>query len=248
MKSRTIIIILITIMTLSVNASSKIDKPDFAFPKTVMENADEAIEKALKNNDAPTLVKAMVQHSLAQSVITAESYGLIVEKIDSIIGKTKDLAAKQLLISLKAQVVDGYYTNNRYKFGHRQESSTVRPDDIDEWSEEQIVEYIRELTDLSTSCNDKLKSVPTKQFAEALTYNERGLSVCQSMADVLDYRAFDILINNVGCNDAAMAHLNAIAARNAGNNDIEIYINSISDIDFAEVLSLYRKYADNELS
>ena len=105
MKSRTILIILITIMTLSINASSKIAKPDFAFPKTVMENADEAIEKALKSNDAPTLVKAMVQHSLAQSVITTDSYGLIIEKIDSIIGKSKDLAAKQLLISRKAQVV-----------------------------------------------------------------------------------------------------------------------------------------------
>ena len=248
MKSRTILIILITIMTLSINASSKIAKPDFAFPKTVMENADEAIEKALKSNDAPTLVKSMVQHSLAQSVITTDSYGLIIEKIDSIIGKSKDLAAKQLLISLKAQVVDGYFAKNRYKFGHRQESSTERPDDINEWSEEQVVQYIRELTELSTSRNDKLKSVSTKQFADALTYNERGLSVCQSLADVLDYRAFDILINKENGKDAAMAHLNAIAARNAGNADTEIYIHSLSDIDFAKCLSLYNKYSDNELS
>ena len=58
MKSRTILIILITIMTLSINASSKIAKPDFAFPKTVMENADEAIEKAAKGSPLATFKKA----------------------------------------------------------------------------------------------------------------------------------------------------------------------------------------------
>ena len=95
------------------------DKPDFNYPQTVIANASTELNTALKLHDGERTVLALIQSSLAKSMISNDSLPIIIDKIESIASVEQNKCISSVIYLLEANIINEYYSRNRYKLPNR---------------------------------------------------------------------------------------------------------------------------------
>lgn len=77
-------------------------KPDFAFPKTVSKNAEAELKSALRRDDGPATVRALLNYGLAQTAIAADRKNAVMEYFTKTEAKVKSPVTKAMIQLAKA--------------------------------------------------------------------------------------------------------------------------------------------------
>ena len=167
------------------------DKPDFNYPQTVIANASTELNTALKLHDGERIVLALIQASLAKSMISNDSLPNIIDKIESIASIEPNKCISSVLYLLEANIINEYYSRNRYKLSNRTEISS-NSSNIFEWNEAQFKTHISSLLDKAISENNALKSAKITNFSQIVKINKVSVSTYPTMFDFVAQQCINI--------------------------------------------------------
>lgn len=144
------------------------EAPDFAFPKTVAANAAPELKKALRNNDGPLALQALIQTVIADNLISSDNAGRGARLIDSVAEKLPS-PYSGLAYLLEARLYREVYNENQYVYNNRSLPSTPGPEDVNEWSREMFA--------------DKVSLLTKKALADAPSAKTMGFSTVASIVN-----------------------------------------------------------------
>ncbi len=150
--------------------------PDFAYPKTVIENADKALDAALSANDWSKAVVASIQYVTAQNLVSQENLTEGLHKIDSI-SKNAPADWRPALLLVEADIYSSLYSNIRGKADARQLPLDSFPANPKEWSRDMFADRVLSVcSDIIDSVNG-LDSTPLSRW-NAFLENSGSASEC----------------------------------------------------------------------
>lgn len=184
--------ICITSLT-SLASTTQLIKPDFAYPAQVSGNAEKALTKALKKGDGKTIVRSLVDYSIAQSLIDNNTLPQSINKIETIATSEKDPCTKSLLYTLLADIYSEIYTANRWNYDKRDNPLSPLPNDIYTWDGKQFKHKITALCDSSLLHPDALKTTSLKEYSNLITQNALTLQFYPSLYDFVARHSINLL-------------------------------------------------------
>ena len=87
---------------MSMSLSSQVAKPDFAFPQKVEKTAEADLQKALKADNGPLAVNALVRLALAKTAVATDSLAPAIRRVETAAETITDPAARAILKTLEA--------------------------------------------------------------------------------------------------------------------------------------------------
>lgn len=174
------------------------DAPDFAYPQTVIDNAEVLLDDALKNNRPLDVVKALVRIVVANNQISKENTPKMIALVDSI-AQTQPTDIKSILYSLEAGIYHAIYNGNQSLYKKRNVSLDNPPSDPIQWSKDLFALKILELTEKSLADSELLFDSPITDYKEILLpIEEYQIDCYPSLCDLLAHRAVSLLEDFAG--------------------------------------------------
>lgn len=249
------------------NIKSSFTTPDFNYPQTVITDSEVALKTALSIGNGEDVVMAVIQNSIAKSMISSDSLPEIIEEIESIAMKESNECIKSTLFLLEAHILNSYYNRNQYKISSRNNLNSPISSNIFEWDSKQFKLKISRLLDNALSHENTLKSTPITTYSKFVKINNVSISTYPTMYDFIAYKSIEIYkgwgitsswnpfirTSSLQENDYSMKVLNIynklLSIHNEGSRP---YINAklgelkFSENDTKQILdSLYTKYKEN---
>lgn len=140
--------------------------PDFAYPKTTLDKAVKSYNVAIKNpsGSGVELIKSLLQITGATAAIDPDSVARVIPRIDRAINACKDGPEKALLLTIKAELINSIYSNDRWKYDRTDTPDEPLPADITEWNGRQFRSVI------SSTINSAFKLASESPMADINTY------------------------------------------------------------------------------
>lgn len=147
--------------------------PDFAFPKSVEQNARPMLKAALGRNDGVEALRAAMQIVIAENLVSADNAQRGVELFDSL---SRNLSApySSLALLLETRLYGDIYREKSYLYNQRVIPVSPRPDEIAEWSGKMFTVVVDSLTEEAMKGAEKYKDVSLKGFAPIITDAEKA--------------------------------------------------------------------------
>lgn len=164
---KTLLLTLLSIITvLAAGAAPKrtgsaVKAPDFAYPKTVIADAEKAYDAALKSGNEKDQLKAAIQIYLADISIDNSSSDKSIRAFDKRVSKFGTKSVKAVATLFKASAYEFALNQDRYKYRQRDLPLTPRPADLSEWSEGMFKAVIDSLAREAYRLSDK---TPIEEF------------------------------------------------------------------------------------
>lgn len=130
---------------MSVSASSTFEKPDFAYPRDVIRDADAALAQAVKAGDAPVQLLALMQKTKAAESIDADSLKTSIAEVMRYGARLKTPDAKAMFNLYAAELYNKYRMDYRWNMSGRTLPEGPRPADIAEWDGKAFIEVVDSL-------------------------------------------------------------------------------------------------------
>lgn len=166
--------------------------PDFAFPKTVEENARPKLDAALAARDGKTALQAAVQLDIAASLVSQSSFATSATLFDSIAESVPE-PWSNLSLLIEATMYAQLYGTQPWTFNGRRIPSKPVPDNVMEWSRQMFDDKISELVEKSLVDSDPLAAVPLSQISALLTDSKDAEKAGFSVLDFMTLKAVDLL-------------------------------------------------------
>lgn len=171
------------LLLIGMSLFSQTAKPDFAFPQKVEKNAEADLRKALKADNGPLALNALVRLALAKTAIDADSLAPAIGIVESAAAEISDPAAKGLIKTLEATLYRNAYASNSYKYNRRPTLGGEPVGDYSLWSRDQFLAKVEELTRDALSHSDALRAVPLRDYSAALEYGQTATRFYPSVYD-----------------------------------------------------------------
>lgn len=140
------------------------ESPDFAFPETVIANA----EKVLRSSSSDTeVVSAVVQLVIAESIRSSDSASRYVAMVDSV-AQARGGVTGAVLYSLEAQIMNQIHDNMWEADSRNLPLSEPFPDNMCEWSGDMFRTRTLELCRKSLAEPELLKKTPISEWKPVL--------------------------------------------------------------------------------
>lgn len=197
-------------------------QPDFNYPQTVIANADAQLKKAIADKDNEDIVLALLESSLAKSMISKDTLPEIVKTIESV---NKNITAKSInatLNLLEADILNTYYRNNRYSLDRRGNNISTASTNMLEWNGNQFRSRITELLNTALSYQDELTATPITKYRKFIDINSVSISTYPTMYDFIAYRSIAIF-NSWGISNNAWNPF-VKASQTASDNDNVLHL------------------------
>lgn len=169
-------------------------EPDFAFPRTVIEEAQQKLIQAdnLPDFEAGVLrLRAAIEICSAEQMIDQDNIFKQPDFVESIIAKSAgNNAAVAMLTLYEAKLFCNIYGINCYKYNSVEAPLEPYPDDISEWSGAQ---FHSEITDLLAKARSVADSTPLEQFATSVDWTPEALQYMPTIADFARYCSYSSL-------------------------------------------------------
>ncbi len=130
---------------MSISASSTFEKPDFAYPRDVIRDADAALAQAAKSGDAPVQLLALMQKTKAAESIDRDSLKTSIAQVMQYAARQTAPDAKALFNLYAVQLYNKYRADNRWNMRGRTLPQGQRPADIAEWDGNAFTEVVDSL-------------------------------------------------------------------------------------------------------
>lgn len=164
--------------------------PDFAFPETVINNAETVLSSTASDTD---VVKALVQITIASEIRSNASTSRLISQIDSV-ATARGGATAAILYSLEAQMLSQSFANNWGANSRELPLDQPFPDDLSQWSADMYRVRLLELCQKSLSNTRMLKASPIKNWQPLLsTLTEEQQALCPDLYVLLAMRSITML-------------------------------------------------------
>lgn len=130
---------------MSISASSTFEKPDFAYPRDVIRDADAALAQAVKAGDAPVQLLALMQKTKAAESIDADSLKTSIAEVMRYGARLKTPDAKAMFNLYAAELYNKYRMDYRWNMSGRTLPEGPRPADIAEWDRDAFTQVVDSL-------------------------------------------------------------------------------------------------------
>lgn len=168
--------------------------PDFAYPRTVMANADVVLDGALKQNDYVAALRAAMQKNVAVGQISTDS-------CQSQIALFEDLAKRlpapygNLAVLMEATLYTQIYQSDRWQYNRRTLPSDNKPEDIKAWNRDIFSKKVCYLVSTSMTGMEDASSIPVDRIESIITNASDAIKQKMSIADFMTFQAADLLDN-----------------------------------------------------
>lgn len=188
--------LLIFTILFSINFSaSEINKPDFAYPKQVVQQSESNLNKALKDGNGNAVVRSLIDYSIAQLRINTDSIHSVINKIEHVVAKEKNPCTKALLNTLLCQIYTNIYLENKYNIDRRTNVSSITPLDITQWSKKDFENKVFLLCDNALQDADAIKKSELRNYGDLITYNNLTFIYYPTLYDFIANRIIENIEN-----------------------------------------------------
>lgn len=205
---------------------STFDHPDFAFPKTVADNASAVYGNALKSDRPIDALKAAMQLNIADRLVTSDSIQSALLRYEAIADKfAQPYAAIANL--LEAKMLSELYVSNAYNFNQRLLPDSVPDKEPMLWSGRQFKIKIASLCRNVLANSKDLNKIPISDIAPLLINVSEAEAFGYSVLDFVTYQIIDI---------ASSSGIDSEIKENAGLPFINLSSSkdSIADVSIAD--------------
>lgn len=164
-------------------------KLDFAFPKKVVENSRVELEKALTEKNDVKALRAVMDLSVASTLISNEKVVENLSLLDSIIPEL-EAPYKAIDYLIQANIYTQIYNSNRYQFDNRTVDAGMASQNPLFWDRKLFAEKIKTLTTLALSEKEAEEKRPLSEISTLISglKDYSGFSVY----DFIVYQAIDL--------------------------------------------------------
>jgi len=181
-------------MTKKQTKENTVANPDFAFPKTVIDNAEAALRKASDEGDEQQIVQCAVQLVIANNGISTDRMPAMAHMLDSLAQHTSS-ATSAILYSLEARLYKDVYESDSYTFNKRTLPLGTYPADPQQWSEQLFAKKVLELVDKSLANPAELQATPLSGYEKILVnYTDESKAYFPTLYSLLADKGLDILV------------------------------------------------------
>ena len=152
--------------------------------------AGEIYQLAQQSGNTAQLIKALLHLMKYRNTLEEESFRKNFEQLNTEI-ESADIPLKQLLYSIRGEMLWQYYEQNRYRFANRTATGNVELDNILTWDLNTIVEETLSSYRASLQDSDTLKTIPLSQLEEIIQANPVTRVLRPALYDFLAHRALD---------------------------------------------------------
>ncbi|MDE6270345.1 MAG: hypothetical protein K2M12_05765 [Muribaculaceae bacterium] len=168
-------------------ASAPESQPDFAHPRTVLNNAYSALEKS--EGDAakgPEHVRAVLEICTAAESIDPDSIFPLIDKVSAIVDKEINPTAKALMQLVDALMLKTAYDRRRWVYDRLETPNEPVPADIREWNG---VQFRSRIDALATEALEgaRAHNAPLAEYSAAIEADKRTLLYFPEVADFVAY-------------------------------------------------------------
>lgn len=174
--------------------SSAYNQPDFAYPKTVISDADKALEASMKASDSRGMLRALINLSLAEASISQDDLVKVTERIRSLSNSETNEEARSLLKMLLAGIYADIYQSDTRAYDQRPPMLDPLKGNFTTWSGQHISDKIMSLIDEALAPSELLSATPISRYDGVIEY--KPIPSATSAPTLLDFeaiRALDIL-------------------------------------------------------
>ncbi len=168
-------------------------EPDFAYPQDVIKQAQSLLKSADSlpaDKAGVTRLRAVIELCSARSRVDGDSVFAFPAMIESVIGKTRnDAAAEAMLTLYEASVYNTIYGGDPYKYDRVDAPLEPYPADVSEWSGEQFRTVI---TALLKRGLELANGTPLSRFESSVEYSKEALLYLPTVKDFARYFAINI--------------------------------------------------------
>lgn len=168
-------------------------QPDFAYPKTVSAQAEKSLDDAILHSDNVGIVRSLMDFYLAQTSIGADNTPKALSRIADVCREADDESLKAMLYLLQADIYNGIYRGDRWKYDGRDIPLLPIPDNYKLWSGGQFKHRIISLIDSALSFAPQLEQVPLKDYARVINADAHTYIYYPTLYDFVASRSIGIL-------------------------------------------------------
>lgn len=178
---------------MNVSATSK-NMPDFAYPVKVENNALADLDAAMKADNGPAMVNALVRYGLAKTSVSADSVPVVLEKINRVESQTGDAVVTSLLRLLQARIYTSVYRDDAYRISRRANTGAGADGDYTLWSKAQFAEKVTALVNEAVAPRETLLATPLDTYSAALVFNRDMLTFYPTLYDFVANQSIECLL------------------------------------------------------
>ncbi len=187
------IVVLLTAQNMMGQASSsKVKTPDFAFPKTVIQQSSNSLSVAMRDGDNEAIIRSLLDYALAENAIGSGSLPDGIKKIDSVMTVSNDPVLTGMLSMIEAYIYNNVYTMDSWRYDRRNSPMEPLPADYNEWSGEQFRHKIESLIDVALSDSTSLRAVPLREYRTVITQDRQTEIYYPTLYDFIACQAVSI--------------------------------------------------------
>ena len=164
-------------------------------PKSALEIVNVIMDKAAKEKNQPMQVKALMYQMKYNQELEENDFVLALNRIDEL-RKTNTDPLKQILASIKAEMLWSYLQNNRYQFYNRTQTQDFDLGDVTTWDLKTLINESNKLYMQSLENQTVLQQISLKDYAYILTESdENAYLTAPTVFDFLAHRALSSFAN-----------------------------------------------------
>ncbi len=222
------------LLVIAVVARADINKPDFAYPRQVVKDANIALAESEKSGDGIGVLQALMQISVANYSIDRDSLQYSAKEVLKLAKKQKDRQVKSLFDLYAATLINKVYSQRSYVYASRKLPLSPRPEDMTEWSGEMFKTVIDSLCEVAWA---NAGDMPISELTRIVDADD----ICQRYYPTLaDFVASEIIdVNKTISASRKDAILSLHKEPSAPWYNWKIRLNK-SDLDLAGLLQLYK--------
>lgn len=170
-------------------AVSVVEEPDFAFPQTVISNAD----SVLRVSKSPVeRMAAVMQIATAKFSVDNDSIGAVNDLLASAAADTPDPAAHALLDLYRAQLLCEFYSFSSDVFDRVDAPLKPIPANPSDWSGDQFRHVVKDLIDNALSDVSVAKNIDLAVYKDIIRINKNTLIFYPKLSDFIFLLCSDI--------------------------------------------------------
>src|SRR5690606_19799162 len=164
--------------------------------KSALEVVNSIIERAQKEDNQPVQIKGFIYQLKYNQSLEENDFSNALTRIDKM-RLTAKAPVKQILASIKGEMLWMYYTNNRYNFYNRSTTTNFDLGDVSTWDLKTLLDTSFKLYEESLLDASQLQQIPTSNFDYSITKKDSTAYLnAPTIYDFLANRALSFFEND----------------------------------------------------
>ncbi|MCM1004776.1 MAG: hypothetical protein NC402_00585 [Prevotella sp.] len=173
--------------------ANTVEHPDFAFPETVINNAEVALRQADAAGDETRVIQCAIQLVIANNDISNDRMPQMAALFDSLAEKSTPVASA-ILYSLEAELYSQVYQERNWTYSNRELPLDTYPSNPQDWSKQLFAKRVLELVNKSLQNSDLLNNTASESYKTLLAgYNDFSAPYYPTIYSILANRSIDYL-------------------------------------------------------